>query len=257
MFGERIAEGRVAEVYAWGDRHIVKLWKPGFPPQDAAYEYAIVRNVMAAGIPTPAALEQTQVNGRAGIVYQRVDGQTMDRVALQDLSHLTEMAQQMATLHLAIHSRNARALPSQLGKLRARIARIGLLDASAKASLIARLDDLPDGEAVCHGDLHPQNIIMTNEGPVAIDWIDASQGHASVDVARSMLLMQMLDHYGDVPADVKQAVAEFRDGYLNHYLALSGLPLESISKWLPVLAAARLGEDIPEETDILLQMARA
>ena len=257
MLGERIAEGRMAEVYAWSDQRVVKLWKPGFPPQDAAYEFGIVRKVMAAGIPTPAALEQTQIDERAGIVYERVDGQTMDQVGLQDLSRLAELAQQMATLHLAIHSRIAPTLPSQVEKLRTRIARIDLLDGPMKASLVARLEDLADGDTACHGDFHPRNIIIANEGPVVIDWNDAGRGHPSVDVARAMLIMQMIDYYADVPADLKQVLAQFRDAYLNHYLELSGLLRESITWWLPVLAAARLNENIPEETEILLQMAQS
>ena len=52
------------------------------------------------------------------------------------------------------------------------------LDAAAAAGLRAALDRHPgwddfvgsDEVVVCHGDVHPGNVIMTAEGPVLIDW---------------------------------------------------------------------------------------
>ena len=34
-----LAEGRTAEVYAWGEDKVLKLYRSGFPPGDAEYEY--------------------------------------------------------------------------------------------------------------------------------------------------------------------------------------------------------------------------
>ena len=42
---------------------------------------------------------------------------------------------------------------------------------------------------LCHGDLHPSNVILTRDGPVIVDWFDASRGDPVADVARSSLML--------------------------------------------------------------------
>jgi len=37
---------------------------------------------------------------------------------------------------------------------------------------------LPDGNALCHGDLHPGNVLLTERGPVIIDCSAATRGEA-------------------------------------------------------------------------------
>jgi aminoglycoside phosphotransferase (APT) family kinase protein len=61
---------------------------------------------------------------------------------------------------------------------------------SLRDEVAAALARRPHGEAVCHGDLHPGNVIMSPQGPVIIDWIDASRGDPLADVARSVLLLR-------------------------------------------------------------------
>ena len=36
----------------------------------------------------------------------------------------------------------------------------------ARAAALARLDTLPAGRTICHGDMHPGNVLMTSSGPV-------------------------------------------------------------------------------------------
>ena len=47
---------------------------------------------------------------------------------------------------------------------------------------------------LCHGDFSPENIIVTKSGKlVAVDWVHATQGNASADVARTYLLLALND----------------------------------------------------------------
>ena len=83
-------------------------------------------------------------------------------------------------------------------------------------------------------------------GNLAYDMSDFSSryepGHPAADVCRSFVIMM-------------RAVAELAETYLDRYAALSGTPKGEIIAWLPVIAAARLAENIPEEEEALIRLA--
>jgi aminoglycoside phosphotransferase (APT) family kinase protein len=45
------------------------------------------------------------------------------------------------------------------------------------------------GDRVVHRDLHPLNVMMTPDGPVVIDWANASAGDPAFDVADTWVLL--------------------------------------------------------------------
>ena len=94
---------------------------------------------------------------------------------------------------------------------------VDLLDAPARAGIDAALDrwagwvrmgrraDAAD-LVVCHGDVHPGNVVMTTDGPVLIDWDLMSRAPAGWDHAP---LMTWTERWGGAPG-IYEA---FADGY--------------------------------------------
>ena len=76
--GAPIAQGRTAEIYAWGEGQVVKLFRDWVPAGQAAFEAQVAQAAQATGVPMPAVGEIVEVDGRFGLVYERVDGPTMD-----------------------------------------------------------------------------------------------------------------------------------------------------------------------------------
>src|SRR5690606_3207227 len=72
-----MAYGRTADVYAWDDGFVLKLFHNKFPVEDVEYEYKIAKAVHTSGIKSPAVEEIVQVNGRYGLIYERIRGKTM------------------------------------------------------------------------------------------------------------------------------------------------------------------------------------
>ncbi len=134
-----------------------------------------------------------------------------------------------------------------------------MLPAPTKETVLKVLGQLPEGSAVCHGDLHPDQIIMSLRGPIIIDWIDATQGNPLADVARTSLILQT----GKVPSFIagRWLINRFRglfhSIYLRSYLQLRPASREQIAAWQLPVTAARLTEDIPEEKDHLLALIEA
>lgn len=251
-----IAEGRTAEVYDWHDGHILKLYHSWCPPHWVEHEARVARVIAAAGIPTPAAGDIVELDGRRGIVYERVTGISM----LADLRRrpwrLRQHGRSLADLQAQFNRLSIPGLHSARDSLGQSIRSAPHLSEEQRARVLALLETLPDGTALCHGDFHPGNVLVTSRGPVVIDWMTASLGSPWADVARSSLLLTIgVKAAGDQVSPLLRSISGlFHRTYLTRYRALVPDGQAELERWQPVIAAARLAEQIEPERAALLQM---
>ncbi len=256
--GPLIAEGRTAEIYAWRPGQVIKLYRDWVPADLAEYEARIARLAQATGAPMPAVGALIRVNGRLGLVYERVDGRQLIETMRRKPWTLGEAARCFAGLHAQMHRLPAPGLPRQRERLQAKIRSAQPLPDELKASLLGLLEFLPEGDRLCHGDFHPLNVLITHRGPVIIDWIDASSGDPLADVARSVILFSEAFTPRGRLRDWFERWGRhfFLQSYLRRYFQLAPGDAISLKRWLPVVAAARLSEGVVEAEGSLLEMAR-
>ena len=259
--GPRLTEGRTAEIFAWEEGTVLKLYRVGYPAREAEREAAQARIAHAAGLRTPAVVELVTVEGRYGIIYERVVGPTMMQEIMVNPGQLIPMAALLAELQATMHTQHVSGLPRQRQRLQQQIGRAEGLTPELKREVLTFLDGLPDDHVLCHGDFHPENILMTAEGPVIIDWVDTSQGYPLADVARTSLLLRL----GTLPAHLSEAERQeitkgrqlLHETYLERYLQLREVSLEALKQWEIPVAAARLSEGITRENEALLAIVRS
>jgi len=185
-----VGKGFCSDVYAWGAGHVLKLYHGPIAHQRADREFAATRAVHTTGLPVPVAYEVIEVEGRPGIIFERIEGVSLLEATQARPWKLFAAIRLAAEFHAEIHRCKA---PPGLPSLRERIeARIDLSDAAEpeKRAARERLASLADGEVLCHGDFHPDNILMTARGPVIIDWSSASHGDPVGDVACTSRLLR-------------------------------------------------------------------
>lgn len=253
--GRLIGRGREAEIYAWGEDQVLKLFYPSVSRIRGEVEATAARVAEEAGVGTPAVGETIEVDGRYGVVFERVDGPSM-------LAHLTthpwqlpRLARQLAELHAAIHACKAPNLASLKDEIRGWIEGADA-DAGLKEAVLRRVEPLPDGDSLCHGDFHPDNVIMSLRGPMVIDWSAGRRGHPLADVARTWLISRL----SVAPADWKGrwtpllkvlltvSRVAFFGFYLRRYRQLRPFADEELATWkLPMVVLRLAREDIPEE----------
>ena len=252
--GPLIGVGRRAEIYAWKENRVVKLLREGFE-RDADKEMPVIQAAFNAGLPVPAVEGLVEVNGRRGIIMERINGPSMLDVIEKQPWKITCLARVLAELHVQLHSRETGAVPSIRDTIEKRVRyEAGLPQETADAILNTMLK-LPDGNAICHGDFHPGNIIMSPRGPVIIDWVDAARGNPLADVARTWLLSTM----SAIPVDwnivirlLAKVVRKLMwSAYLKRYRQLQPFSMQELEDWKLVIAAARL-QEVPEERGQLL-----
>ena len=247
----RIAEGATAEIFAWTEDKILKLYHEGASSGEAEEEAACASIAYDAGVNTPAVIETIIVENRQGIVFERVHGVTMMEAIFANPQQLIPYAHLLAELQVDMHARTASKLPSQCQRLQHQIqSRSGLAE-EIKAALLEDLDQLQDDNAICHGDLHPENILLTTEEPVIIDWVDSSQGSPLVDVARTTLLLRVSELPPSMNERRRQKIAEMRylfdEAYIERYTQMQSISREAIARWELAVAAARLSEGISND----------
>jgi uncharacterized protein (TIGR02172 family) len=253
-----IASGRTAEIYAWEDGYILKLYREWCPSHWIEHEERVARAIVTAGIPTPAVREIVEVNGRRGIVYERVQGVSM----LQDLNTRPWMilrhARTLADLQAQFQKLTLPGLFSYREGLKHTISRAPHLGDDLREKALSLLETLPDEKTLCHGDFHPGNILLSPHGPVTIDWMTASNGSPWADVARtSMILSVGAKAAGkQVHPLIRMMISLYNRTYLNHYRSLNPDHHETLKRWMPVIAAARLDEQIEPEREALIRMVR-
>ncbi|MCL6569151.1 MAG: hypothetical protein K6T35_09775, partial [Meiothermus silvanus] len=64
----RLGQGREAEVYAWGESFVLKLFWPEFSREDVELEADLATKVWAAGAPAPKVEDLLEVEGRFGFL---------------------------------------------------------------------------------------------------------------------------------------------------------------------------------------------
>jgi uncharacterized protein (TIGR02172 family) len=242
-----VGKGFTSEVHAWDEGRVIKLFHESRPLASIEREFNAARAVHALGLPAPAVHDLVDVDGRLGIIFERVSGRSLLEQVQARPWTLFSGAAQLAELQVRIHTCEAPAsLPSQRERIQMRIEAAADLSAADKRQGTRLLDDLPEGSSICHGDFHPGNVIITACGPVIIDWDTATRGNPLGDVACTSRLLQ----HANLPAWtpiymhllLKVSRRMLHATYLRRYQKVrANTTRREIEQWEQLLALERAG----------------
>ena len=152
--GPKLAEGRDSEIFEHGPGRVLRVARDG---RSLVGEAEVMKYVRSHGYPCPDVHDA----GDGYLVMDRLDGPTMMLAVGKPPFPLRRYGRLLAELHEQLHR-----IPAPPG---------------------VRVAPLP-GDRMVHRDLHPLNVMMTSNGPVVIDWSNASAGDPAFDVADTWVL---------------------------------------------------------------------
>jgi uncharacterized protein (TIGR02172 family) len=242
-----IGRGRTADVHCWGEDQVLKLYLARIPRSLVESEFQVTQAAHLAGLPVPATEKIVEVDGRIGIVFERIEGVSLLKILERQPWRLFSISRMLAELHGMIHARSGPAnLPSQHDRIAYLIRITPDLSDTAKESILQYLETLPDGTVFCHGDFHPDNILWTKQGPIIIDWMTGSRGDPTADIARTSLLFRSGSLPPHIPFQTRIAIRFFRNAmhriYLRRYGKLFPTRKIDLQAWELPLLASRLIE---------------
>jgi aminoglycoside phosphotransferase (APT) family kinase protein len=168
-----LASGRTADVFAIDAQRVLRRYRDG---QDVTAEAEIMSYVRELGFAVP------KVYAAQGedMVMERLNGPTMLQALGGGELDLLAAAEVLADLHRRLHR-----LPPRLCA--------------------------DPGVRILHLDLHPDNVMLTQRGPVVIDWRNATEGPADLDVALTALILAQVacDETSDLAAAAHTLMREF------------------------------------------------
>ncbi|MBN1370396.1 MAG: aminoglycoside phosphotransferase family protein [Anaerolineaceae bacterium] len=253
--GQPIAQGRTAQIFPWNDGRVVKLYFDFMNPDEAEFEARINAEMHAAGMPAPGGVELVEVEGRKGVLFERVEGPTLLQAMAAKPWRMVYFADMMADLHSQMHGASLAWLRDIRGYFYWAIEHgpEGLPE-EQRQQVLEHLRQMPEADSVCHGDFHPENIVLSKRGPVILDWVTACRGRAAADVARTCMMFKVGKPIGAMNPLLEFGRQMFLERYLKTYIRKTGMSMAEVDEWMPVVAAARRRENIQGEEDSLLAM---
>lgn len=254
MLGELIAEGRTSKVYALGADRAVKVLNDDVPGHWAQAEASYTSAIRALGVRAPEVFDVATFDGRLAIVFERVAGRSMWDEMVARPNDLEELTGQFAEVHRSILRVGIpEMLPSSGDRMCRKIDSVELLSTDDRRAACDVVRSLPSGGALLHGDLHPANVLMADDGPMPIDWFDATVGHPISDVVRTSLLLR--SSVGSVHhlagAGVEQ-LDTLHDRYVELMFDVLADEIEHLANWEAAAAASRLSEGTdPDPTSLV------
>ncbi|HSO94692.1 MAG TPA: phosphotransferase [Acidimicrobiia bacterium] len=155
--GRLLASGRDGDIFEYGPGLVLRKTRDG---RSIEHEARVMAYAAEHGYPVPAITEVRAAGSE--IVMERVDGPMMMDVMATRPWTLSRYTSMLADLHDQLHE-----IPAP-----------------------GWLATLPDGgDRLVHLDLHPMNVMLSDRGPVVIDWSNAAAGEALSDTTATYVLL--------------------------------------------------------------------
>ena len=238
-FDNVIAVRKAKKVYRDGDK-CIKVFDKDYSKADVLNEALNQARIEETGLNIPKILEVTTIDGKWAIVSEFIEGVTLAELMEKNPDKYDEYLNVLVDIQLEIQSKTCPLLNKLKDKMNRKISEADL-DATTRYELHTRLEGMPKHKKVCHGDLNPSNIIVTEDGKYyIIDWSHATQGNASADAARTYLLFCLKEN------------EETAKKYLDIFCKKSDTAKQYVEKWLPIVAASQSVKGNEDERQFLL-----
>lgn len=235
---ELIHESVGKKLYRDGDR-LIKSFDESYSKAGILNEALNQARVEETELNIPKVLGVTVVDGRWSLIWEYIDGETLEALMLKHPEKEDEYLNFFVDLQIRMSTERVPLLGHLRDKMHMKIS-ASAYPATVRYDLHMRLDGLPRHNKLCHGDFQPSNVVITPDGtPYIIDWSHATQGNGSADAARTYLIFKL------------QGKEELAEKYLKLFCAKTDTAIQYVQRILPIVAASQSVKGNPEEKEFL------
>ncbi|AZB44750.1 aminoglycoside phosphotransferase family protein [Bacillus sp. FJAT-42376] len=232
-----IAKGNTASLYLCNNS-VIKLFHETYQGTESLHEADKQRFAYSCGLPVPKVEDVVRINGRQAIIMELVQGRTIGDLLSGNMDKAEEYLSISVDSQQEIHRIEAPSIEPMREKLSRQI-QDAPLPGHLREALIRKMNAIRFEKKLCHGDFYLFNLIMGDSKVTILDWVDSSAGDPRADVYRTYLLYL-------------QYSTELAERYVQLYCEKSALSKEEILQWAPIIAGARLSENVSSDNRELL-----
>lgn len=228
-----LGKGNTAEVIEQNDGKVCKLFYKGYPNSVIEREYKNAKLMQKTKIPMPEVYGITHARGRVGIIYSRLQGQSMLEKLIQG-KDVNFWVNEIADFHKKILEYHTYEAISYKQFLQLCIGK----KTNCNIDIYNEIEDLPEGNCLCHGDYHPGNIWVDTNGKILlIDFMNVCYGPWQYDVARTYVLISE----GDLPPEIpnREKIIFMQKQLAEMYLKNLNVSYNEISKYISIIQKCR------------------
>jgi aminoglycoside phosphotransferase (APT) family kinase protein len=223
-----------SRIYKEGNK-LVKVYLSD-PYEYVEKAYQRQKYVHDAGLPIPAVYGIKKISAKeTALEMEYIEGNPL--VSMYEGKNdemLTAAMRIMVRLQCQMYAINAENgnLPDLTDFYEREISSTPYLAEQLKEALLALMKKLDNGKTnLCHGDIHPYNIMYNGEKQWIIDWEDASKGDPAADACMSYFYSMRWAAKGNNRSD---------EQYLKLFCEESGISRNEVLAWLPVIAGVQI-----------------
>ena len=218
---KKIGTGRTAEVFLAEDGRALKLFYEGYPETAVNRELRSALWAQEAGLPVPHCFGRCDTDGRHGILYECVTGESL----LQYLMRTGDAEGTVGTM-VRLHKQMLQKKLPQATDIRLWLSR----EMNGEDFLF-----MPDGDTLLHGDFHPDNILISGDKICVLDWMNLCRGDKLYDIARTYCLLADAPLPPDMDERKFQELKALRLSLAQAYLSGMDAAFSDIEKWAGII----------------------
>jgi len=223
---------------------VLKIFGPEYKVSAILNEAMNEARAAETGLPVAKVLEVMKLRDHWCIRREWIEGETLASVMLRDRKNLMKYMKQFVAIQCQIFTKTSDRMGNLADKLDKLIS-ASPLPKETRYDLHLRLQTMPRGKSLCHGDFNPTNVIITPKGDWrVIDWSHVRLGDPLADIAHTYLLLWITGYMSGAEKYMKLACEAMNAS------------VSDVQKWLPIVAAAASAKfHDPKKLDLLTHWA--
>ena len=144
---------------------VLKIFGPSYKVSAILNEAMNEARAAETGLPVAKVLEVLKLRDHWCIRREFIEGKTLAEAINSDRKNLTKYLKEFVAIQCAIFRKTSERMGNLNDKLDSQIS-ASPLPKETRYDLHMKLQSMPRGKALCHGDFNPSNVIITPKG----DW---------------------------------------------------------------------------------------
>lgn len=254
--GNLLDKQRGYGLYDYGDDAIVKLFDASVPLGIIKREFnnaALINSMMRE---SAKVLQIIELDDQYGLVYEKIEGQTLLYQLEADPSKIKDTSMLFGIIHHDVNMLKVDGILSQDDYYEEHINKCEALEENEKKILLEEVKTLPQDKKLCHGNYHPNQVILKNEYRL-VGFTNAYLGHPMSDVAKSRIILKVPRLVEGLSEAAQMGIDEKREAFEQLYLkAYDGYDELTCDIFMKFAAITRINEGDPLEIPWLLNLIR-